>query len=64
MSRKLYDPLVCIPSPDAIRDRLHETITLAERLRLLLEFAERLHQPTTPTTNLTASLREKDVRHG
>jgi hypothetical protein len=47
MPRKPYDPLACIPSPDAIRARLTETLTLAERLRVLLDLAERLRLPVT-----------------
>lgn len=49
MAHKPYDPLAVIPSPDAIRGRLAETETLAARLRILLELAERLHRPITPT---------------
>ena len=45
MPRKPYDPLAVIPTPEAIRERLTETLTLAERLRVLLDLAERLHLP-------------------
>jgi hypothetical protein len=45
LPRKPYDPLAVIPSPEAIRERLTETLTLAERLRILLELAERLRLP-------------------
>ncbi len=45
MLKKPYDPLAVIPSPDAIRERLTETLTLAERLRVLLDVAERLRLP-------------------
>ena len=48
MSRKPYDPLAVIPSPEAIRQRLTETLVLAERLRILLELAERLQSPLVP----------------
>ena len=45
MQRKPYDPLAVIPSPEAIRERLAETLTLADRLRVLLDLAERLRLP-------------------
>jgi hypothetical protein len=45
LARRPYNPLAAIPSPDAIRERLTETLTLANRLRILLELAERLRQP-------------------
>ena len=54
MPRKPYDPLAVIPSPDAIRQRLTETLTLAERLRILLELAERLRMPLTTADRLPA----------
>jgi hypothetical protein len=47
LPRKLYNPLAMIPSPEAIRERLTETLTLAERLRILLDVAERLRAPAT-----------------
>lgn len=47
MRSKPYDPLIAIPSPEAIRERLTETLTLAERLRILLDVAERLRMPLT-----------------
>ena len=40
MPRKASDPLAVIPSPEAIRQRLTETLTLAERLRILLDLSE------------------------
>ncbi len=52
MSRKTYDPLAAIPSPEAIRARLNETLTLAERLRILLDLAERLRLPVTTADTL------------
>jgi hypothetical protein len=52
--RKPFDPLDLIPSPEAIRARLHETLTLAERLRVLLDVAERLRLPLVPASDLTA----------
>ena len=42
MARNPYDPLVCIPSPDAIRRSLTETETLAGRLRILLRVSEQI----------------------
>jgi hypothetical protein len=47
LPRKPYDPLAMIPSPEAIRERLTETLTLAERLRILLDVAERLRAPAS-----------------
>ena len=52
MPRKPYDPLAVIPSPDAIRQRLTETLALAERLRILLELAERLRLAATTADKL------------
>jgi len=54
LPRKRYDPLAMIPSPDAIRERLTETLTLAERLRVLLDLAERLRLPITTADKLPA----------
>ena len=64
MPRRPYDPLAVIPSPEAVRARLHETLTLAERLRILLDLAERLHLPLVPASDLAAvdRLRE-EVAH-
>ena len=56
MPRTPYDPLAVIPSPDAIRQRLTETLTLAERLRILLELAERLRLPVTTADRLPAPI--------
>lgn len=52
MPGKAYDPLACIPSPEALRARLAETLTLAKRLRILLRLAERLQLPLVCTANL------------
>jgi hypothetical protein len=41
----LYDPLDFVPSPEIVRQRLTETLTLAERLHILLDLAERLRRP-------------------
>jgi hypothetical protein len=42
MPRKNYDPLAAIPSPEVVRERLSQTLELAEKFRILLEVAERL----------------------
>ena len=47
MPRTPYDPLTCIPSPDAIRSKVVETETLLQRLRVLLQLAEDLQLPLT-----------------
>ena len=60
MPRKLYDPLAVIPSPEAIRERLTETLTLAERLRMLLDLAERLRLPLAPASGLAAPDKAKE----
>ena len=46
--RKLYDPLAAIPSPEAVRERLSQTLVLAEKFRILLEVAERLQLADRP----------------
>ncbi|HMP00940.1 MAG TPA: hypothetical protein PKD86_15695 [Gemmatales bacterium] len=60
MPRKRYDPLAMIPSPEAIRERLTETLTLAERLRVLLDLAERLRLPVTTADQMTAPDDDKE----
>ena len=55
MTRKPFDPLAVIPSAEAVRQRLDETLTLAERLRILLELAEQLRLPITTADRLAAS---------
>jgi hypothetical protein len=47
LARKKFDPLALIPPPEAIRERLAETETLAQRLRILLDLSERLQEPVT-----------------
>jgi hypothetical protein len=42
MSRKPYDPLAYIPSPDVIRKKLTEAEQLASRLRVLLRVSEEI----------------------
>jgi hypothetical protein len=48
-----------IPSPEAIRKRLTETLTLAERLRILLDLSERLHLPVTTADRLPTTEAER-----
>ena len=64
MPRKLYDPLAMIPSPEAIRERLTETLTLAERLRILLDLAERLRLPLVVASELPAREQAKGGGRG
>jgi hypothetical protein len=45
-----HDPLAFIPSPEAVRRRLDEALTLARRLRLLLRLSEKLQQAGPPDT--------------
>jgi len=52
MPRKEYDPLDRIPSPEAVRERLSQTLALAEKLRILLELAERLRLAATTADKL------------
>lgn len=61
MPRKPYDPLAVIPSPEAIRERLTETLTLADRLLILLDLAERLRLPLVPASELTTPEQAKGV---
>lgn len=43
--RRSYDPLTCIPSASAVRQKLAETEELARRLRILLATAEAIAAP-------------------
>jgi hypothetical protein len=54
LPRKEYDPLAVIPSPEAVRERLSQTLVLAEKLRILLEVAERLRLAVTTADKLPA----------
>jgi hypothetical protein len=47
MASKSFDPLECVPSSEILRRKLTETLTLAERFRILLEVAERIEQAKT-----------------
>jgi hypothetical protein len=64
LKRKPYDPLAVIPSPEAIRERLSETLTLAERLRILLDLAERLRLPLVPASDLPTPQQPKEGGRG
>lgn len=64
MPRKPYDPLAVIPSPEAIRERLVETLTLAQRLRLLLDLSERLRLPLTPAIDIPPPAASPEVPRG
>ncbi|QJW93125.1 hypothetical protein [Frigoriglobus tundricola] len=50
MTSRSYNPLACIPSPEIVRRKLHETEALAARLRILLDLAERLRAPLDSPT--------------
>ncbi len=63
MVRRPYDPLAFVPSPDVIRDKLRETLTLAERLRLLLDLSERLRLPLVSAEALTPPVSGEGVTH-
>lgn len=51
MPKKQFDPLASIPSPEAIRKRLQETLDFARRLEILLEVSERIRQPQSPSAS-------------
>lgn len=48
---KAYDPLHWVPSPDLIREKLRETLHLADRLKLL-DLAEKLQLPLSTADRL------------
>lgn len=52
MARRTYDPLDFVPSPEVVRQKLADALTLAERLRVLLELAERLDLPLATASDL------------
>jgi hypothetical protein len=62
MARHPYDPLAFVPSPDAIRKKLSETLTLAERLRLLLDLSERLDRTAAPADTLAPAGNRRGVQ--
>jgi hypothetical protein len=67
MARRHYDPLACIPSPEVIRDKLHETLTKAERLRVLLELSERLRlrrEEIDPPVSRLPLQKQQEAGHG
>jgi hypothetical protein len=43
MARCIFDPLAFVPRPETVRTEIAKTLSLAERLRILLELAERMH---------------------
>jgi hypothetical protein len=47
MPRKEYDPFDRIPSAEAVRERLSQTLALARKLKILLRLAEQLRPPIT-----------------
>ena len=61
MSRKTFDPLACIPTPDAVRQKLKETLSLAERLRILLDLSERLQQSSIAEVTAEMAARRQGV---
>ena len=61
MARQPYDPLTFVPAPDVIQKKLRETLTLAERLRLLRELSERLRLSITTADTLTPSAERQGV---
>ncbi len=61
MARQPYDPLHFVPSPEVVREKLHETMTLAERLRLLLELAERMRLPLAIASTTVSTTQDGGV---
>lgn len=61
MARRPYDPLDFVPTPEVVRRKLTETLTLAERLRILLDLAERLHPPVTTADPSPAPADRREV---
>ena len=55
MAHKHYDPLDFVPSPEIIRQKLTETQSLADRLSILLELAERLRLPLKTADGLAVT---------
>lgn len=53
MANRSYDPLDFVPSPEILRKKLTETLMLAERLRILLELAERPRLTVATADQLT-----------
>ncbi|HEU5119252.1 MAG TPA: hypothetical protein VFT74_21860 [Isosphaeraceae bacterium] len=61
MPRKPFDPLTCIPSPEVVREKLAETLCLAERLRILLDLTERLRLPLTTAEHIPTPASRTEV---
>jgi hypothetical protein len=64
MQRKTYDPLAFVPSPDAVREKLFQTETLAERLRILLDLSERLQLSLVTASQLPTAEQAKGAARG
>jgi hypothetical protein len=64
LPRKEYDPLAVIPSPEAVRERLSQTLVLAEKFRILLEVAERLRLADTTADRLPLDTQPKGGNRG
>ncbi|MBN9520484.1 hypothetical protein J0H58_18480 [bacterium] len=59
--KKEYDPLDSIPRPEFVRVRLAKSVALTERLRVLLELAEKVHLPPTTADTVTPPAARKAV---
>lgn len=53
--RKKYDPLHFIPSVEVVREKLEETLELADRLKILLEVAERIRPHDAKPSAVTSA---------
>ncbi len=62
--KKDYDPLDAIPHPKFVRERLDKTIALTERLRVLLDLAEKIHLPLTTANTLPTPAGREAVARG
>jgi hypothetical protein len=51
MARKPNNPFSFLPTPDVIRWKLNETLTIADRLKLLLNLSEQVYQEGNPTAS-------------
>lgn len=59
--RQTFDPIGVIPSTEAIRQRIMEAEALTQRLRTLLEVAERLQQTARSTDVSRGTSSEKST---
>ena len=55
-TRRKYDPLSAIPSPDVVQRHLTETESLAQRLRILLGVSRQIHANNKPLSQEPAIL--------